>query len=73
VSKLTKPFKPYIVKRSAGGCQVLFPLTELDTIIALVLAAAEGERQEIINLVLGARERSARAVRLSDLEEALGI
>lgn len=26
-------FKPYIVKRPDGGCQVLFPLSELDRLL----------------------------------------
>lgn len=35
--KLTKIFKPWIVKRPNGGCQVLFPLSELDTIVEKIL------------------------------------
>ena len=34
-------FKPWIVRRPDGGCQVLFPLMELDRLIAEVLEAAE--------------------------------
>ena len=32
-------FKPWIVNRPHGGCQVLFPLSELDGLIARVLEA----------------------------------
>jgi len=32
-------FKPWIVTRPDGGCQVLFPLSELDGLIARVLEA----------------------------------
>ena len=31
--KLLKAIKPWIVRRPNAGCQVLFPLTELDNII----------------------------------------
>lgn len=33
-------FVPYIVKRPHGGCQVLFPLTELDRLVDEVLGLA---------------------------------
>lgn len=29
----TRLFKPWIVRRPDGGCQVLFPLSELDNLI----------------------------------------
>lgn len=35
--KITELFKPYIVKRSAGNCQVLFPLTELDNLVDKII------------------------------------
>ena len=31
-------FKPYIVRRPNGGCQVLFPLSDLDRLVDKVLA-----------------------------------
>jgi len=43
-------FKPYIVKRPNGGCQVLFPLSELDAIIARVLEAGDDRLRDAINL-----------------------
>ena len=41
-------FKPYIVKRSSrrGGCQVLFPLTELDRLVGEVCAGYDERRLE---------------------------
>jgi hypothetical protein len=30
-------FKPWIVKRPDGGCQVLFPLTELDKLVDAII------------------------------------
>jgi len=39
-SRASLVFKPYIVKRPNGGCQVLFPLTELDRLVDAVLALA---------------------------------
>ena len=38
-AKFRKAIKPYIVKRPNGGCQVLFPLTELDSIIDAATSA----------------------------------
>jgi len=37
-SQASLVFKPYIVKRPNGGCQVLFPLTDLDRLVDAVLA-----------------------------------
>ena len=39
-------FKPWIVKRPHGGCQVLFPLSELDRLVkaATKEAWAQGHR-----------------------------
>jgi hypothetical protein len=39
-------FKPWIVRRPEGGCQVLFPLTELDRLLEEVVEYA---RQQITN------------------------
>jgi len=36
-------FKPWIVKRPNGGCQVLFPLTELDRLVDAAIKASRGE------------------------------
>jgi hypothetical protein len=38
-AKLRKLIKPWIVRRPNGGCQVLFPLTELDNIIDAATSA----------------------------------
>ena len=34
-------FIPWIVKRPNGGCQVLFPLTELDRLVGKIVRIAE--------------------------------
>jgi hypothetical protein len=39
-AKASQVFAPYIVKRPHGGCQVLFPLAELDRLVDAVLALA---------------------------------
>jgi hypothetical protein len=36
-------FKPWFVRRKDGDCQVLFPLTELDGIVAIIEAEAYRE------------------------------
>ena len=33
IARAVKVFKPFIVKRSGGGCQVLFPLSMLDELL----------------------------------------
>lgn len=35
-------FAPYVVKRPNGGCQVLFPLSELDRLVQTAIAVSEG-------------------------------
>ena len=42
-AKASQVFAPYIVKRPHGGCQVLFPLGELDRLVDAVLALAAKE------------------------------
>jgi len=52
-------FKPWIVKRPNGGCQVLFPLSELDNIVAEIIKLLQQPSVDVkINLDLDAlRER----------------
>ncbi|HUW13420.1 MAG TPA: hypothetical protein VM537_27100 [Anaerolineae bacterium] len=69
----TDPFRAYVVKRPDGGCQVLFPLSELDGIIRRVIETGTARMREVRALVDGARECSARSVRLTDLEKVLGL
>jgi hypothetical protein len=42
-------FKPWIVKRPNGGCQVLFPLTELDNIIDKVVEEVLNEQRRRVH------------------------
>lgn len=37
-------FKPWIVKRPCGGCQVLFPLSELDGLVSACIGLADHKR-----------------------------
>jgi len=39
-------FKPWIVRRPDGGCQVLFPLTELDRLLDEAIAIALENEEE---------------------------
>lgn len=36
-SQVASLFKPWFVRRPNGGCQVLFPLTELDALVAQII------------------------------------
>jgi hypothetical protein len=45
-SQASLVFKPYIVKRPNGGCQVLFPLTDLDRLVDAVLALAARQARQ---------------------------
>lgn len=36
-SQIAYLFKPWVVRRPNGGCQVLFPLTELDKLVAAMI------------------------------------
>ena len=47
---IQKIFKPYIVKRPNGGCQVLFPLTELDTIVEEILKEVEKDSYRMVKV-----------------------
>jgi len=38
---MTKLFKPYIVKRDKGQCQILLPLVELDGFVEKLLEKVE--------------------------------
>ena len=52
MSRLPVPssvFKPWIVKRPDGGCQVLFPLSELDRLL-----------DEAVELAIERRARNAK-------------
>lgn len=40
VAEAVKIFKPYVVRREGGGCQVLFPLSALDQIVERVVRVA---------------------------------
>jgi hypothetical protein len=37
-TRVTRLFKPWIVRRPDGGCQVLFPLSELDRLVDETIA-----------------------------------
>ena len=39
---VTRLFKKWIVKRPNGGCQILFPLTELDKLVEDIIEAVKG-------------------------------
>jgi len=43
-SQIASLFKPYFVRRPNGGCQVLFPLTELDNLVEQAIKIATYER-----------------------------
>jgi len=42
-SQIASLFKPWFVKRPNGGCQVLFPLSELDSIVDQILSIVKAE------------------------------
>lgn len=52
-SRAAALFKRWIVKRENGGCQVLFPLTELDHMILMILKL---EREAWNHRATGERE-----------------
>lgn len=43
-SQVAALFKPWIVRRPNGGCQVLFPLTELDKLVAAILKVVKDSK-----------------------------
>ena len=60
-------FKPWIVKRPDGGCQVLFPLTELDSLVEGVAKIVRQRDESALvdalraaNIKLTARERDIK-------------
>lgn len=55
--RIAREFKPYIVKRSKGGCTVELPLRNLDLLVDRVIAAITGERDPRRNPRLGDRVR----------------
>ena len=51
-SQIASLFKPYFVRRPNGGCQVLFPLTELDNLVeqAITIATYENLKEGLEKL-----------------------
>lgn len=44
LSQIAYLFKPWIVRRPNGGCQVLFPLSELDNLVIKMAGIITGKR-----------------------------
>jgi hypothetical protein len=44
ITAAVRVFKPWIVRRAHGGCQVLFPLSELDRIVRELVEALPGTK-----------------------------
>jgi hypothetical protein len=55
-SQIASLFKPWFVRRPNGGCQVLFPLTELDTLVDAIIKLVQSESLEtVLSMFLGGR------------------
>ena len=53
LSQAAQVFKPFIVTRGErlGGCQVFFPLTALDTLLAAVIGPVQRERIRLLSRI----------------------